>query len=276
MATTRSDYTADAVAGARSVLLELARLLGEYRDSIVLVGGWVPEMLLPQAPLRHVGSMDIDLAVDHTTLQDPRYETIHRLLLNRGYYPSQRQPFIFYRTARVHDHAFTVQVDLLAGEYAGTGPARRTQAVQDIRARKARGCDLVFEMATQITLHGELPDGGQDSAVMKVADIVPFLVMKGMALHDRLKEKDAWDIYYCLRNYPGGVDALAAEFRPHLGLHLVNEGLLKIRGKFISPGDWGPTAVAAFEELSDAEERAIRQRDAYERVNYLLERLELG
>jgi len=32
--------------------------------------------------------------------------------------------------------------------------------------------------------------------------------MKGMALDDRLKEKDAWDIYYCIQNYPGGLDHL--------------------------------------------------------------------
>ena len=28
-------------------MLELVRLLGEYRDDIVVVGGWVPELLLP-------------------------------------------------------------------------------------------------------------------------------------------------------------------------------------------------------------------------------------
>ena len=79
-----------------------------------------------------------------------------------------------------------------------------------------------------------------------------------------------------IRSCSTAVEALAGAFRPHLGRRLVSEGLLKIRGKFMSPGHWGPTAVAAFEELSDAEERAIRQRDAYERVNHLLEQLQLG
>jgi hypothetical protein len=45
---------------ARSVLIELMHLLGEYRNDIVLIGGWVPELLLPQEPRRHVGSMDIE------------------------------------------------------------------------------------------------------------------------------------------------------------------------------------------------------------------------
>lgn len=57
MAIGRTEYTAAAVAAARSVLLELTHLLGQYRDDIVVVGGWVPELLLPQAQvvfcLRH-------------------------------------------------------------------------------------------------------------------------------------------------------------------------------------------------------------------------------
>jgi hypothetical protein len=49
-----------------------------------------------------------------------------------------------------------------------------------------------------VILDGELPGGGKDSVTIRVASIVPFIVMKAMALDDRLKEKDARDIYYCL------------------------------------------------------------------------------
>ena len=42
----RTDYTAEAVAAARSVLLEVARILGDHRDGVVVIGGWVPELLL--------------------------------------------------------------------------------------------------------------------------------------------------------------------------------------------------------------------------------------
>lgn len=43
MALNFRDYSADQVEAARSVLLELVHLLGEYRDDIVVVGGWVDE-----------------------------------------------------------------------------------------------------------------------------------------------------------------------------------------------------------------------------------------
>jgi hypothetical protein len=47
MAGERIDYTAAAVEAAKSVLIELMHILGEYRDDMVLVGGWIPDLLIP-------------------------------------------------------------------------------------------------------------------------------------------------------------------------------------------------------------------------------------
>jgi hypothetical protein len=274
MALTFRDYSEDQIAAAKSVLLELVRLLAEYRDDIVVVGGWVPELILPAHPSRHVGTIDVDLALNHASLQEAGYETIRRLLLRRGYEPHEQQPFIFFRTIYITGKPIRVEVDFLAGEYGGTGKSHRTQKIQDTRARKARGCDLAFKMHTEVRVEGTLPEGGRDSATVLVASIVPFLVMKGMALHERLKEKDAWDIYFAMTNYPGGMDALVAETRPHLNESLVREGLEKIGEKFASTEHVGPAFVADFDDVHDPDQRARLMRDAYERINYFL--LKLG
>jgi hypothetical protein len=42
---TRSDYPKDEVEACLSVLVEFMTLLGDFKDSIVLVGGWVPYFL---------------------------------------------------------------------------------------------------------------------------------------------------------------------------------------------------------------------------------------
>jgi len=272
MAIGRTDYTADAVAAARSVLLELTHLLGQYRDDIVVVGGWVPELLLPQSQAPHIGSTDVDLALNHRTLQEAGYRTIKELLLARGYREGS-QPFIFHRTVQQGGREIVVEIDFLAGEYEGTRQSHRTQQVQGVRARKARGCDLAFDAPTEVTLRGVLPGGGEDTARVRVASIVPFLTMKGIALVERLKEKDAWDVVFCLQQYPGGVDALIQAFRPHLAQGLVQEGLKSLAEKFASPNHVGSRFVADFEELTDPDARALTQRDAYERVHYLLQGL---
>lgn len=275
MVATRKDYPEHAVEAARSVLLELAHLFRSHGDDIVVVGGWVPELLLSSEKAPHIGSTDIDLALDHRALQEPRYRSLLAMLTERGYRQSDNQPFIFHRSVKVGQREVIVQVDFLAGEYAGTRKSHRTQEFEDMRARKARGCDLVFEMNTEVEIQGTLPEGGKDQAAIRVASVVPFIVMKGMALADRLKEKDAWDIYYCLQHFPGGVEALVEMIRPHISHGLVREGLEKIAEKFASPEHVGPKFVADFEELTDPEGREFVQRDSFERVDYLLQTLDL-
>ena len=266
----------DAVGAARGVLLELTRILGEYREHMVLVGGWVPDLLLPGARPRHIGSLDIDLALDHRKLTDSGYKTIHDLLTAGGYGKDPIQPFVYKRRVSVKGRSIIVEVDLLAGEYGGTGKSRRTQTVQDVRPRKARGVDLALDMSVEIELTAELPDGGTDSAKVRVASIVPFLVMKGMAIAGRVKEKDAYDIYFCIERYPGGIDALAEAFRPHMSNGLVKEGLSKIASKFTAVDAFGPTSVANFEEATDPGEIDRIRRDAFERVSALLEKLRIS
>ena len=146
----------------------------------------------------------------------------------------------------------------------------------DMQPRKARGVDLAFEEPQIVKIRGSLPDGGDDVVEIQVASMPAFLVMKGMALKDRLKEKDAWDIYYCVQFYKGGIDYLIEEFRPMLEHGLVIEALGNIAEKFASPTAIGSTHVADFYEIADASEREFIQRDAYERINYLLRELGIG
>lgn len=268
----RKDYSELPVEAARSVLIELTHLLGAYRDDIVLIGGWVPGLLFSESAEAHLGSTDIDLALNHLKLKDEGYKTIQELLLSRGYRQGS-QPFIFHREVNIDGQEISVQVDLLSGEYAGTGKSHRHQKIQDVLARKTRGCDLAFEAPVEREVAGTLPGGGKDSVTVRVASIVPFLVMKSIALNERLKEKDAWDIYYCLKNYPGGIDALAEEFKPHLTHLLIKEGLTHLKKNFASESHVGCKFVADFDETADAERAAFLQRDVYERVNRLLEKL---
>jgi len=271
----QSDYKEAEVQACFSVLLEIMTILGEFRENIVIVGGNVPALLIPLAREKHAGTMDIDLALDFKHIKDDSYQNIVEALTARGYYQKKGdQPFRFYRDVEdVLRGKITVEINLLAGEYGGTGKARRHQAVQNTKARKARGCDLVFESAVKIVLTGLLPDGARNKLSVKVASIGPFLVMKGMALWTRMKEKDAYDIYYCCKNYPGGIVSLTKAIKSFIENKLAREGLGKIRAKFSTVDGIGPNWVADFLEISDLEERARIQREAFELINTLMEEL---
>lgn len=271
----QSDYSQPEVQACFSVLMEIMTILGEFRENIVVVGGNVPPLLIPSAREKHPGTLDIDLAIDYRHISNDTYKTIVETLKSRGYYQKEEgQPFVFYRDIDGEsERKFTVEIDLLAGEYGGTGKHHRHQKVQDAQARKARGCDLVFENPVKVKLKGTLPNGAVNEVTVKIPSVGPFLVTKGMALWNRMNEKDALDIYFCCRYYPGGLAALVEDVKPLVRNMLAKEGLEKIRAKFMDINTIGPVAVADFMELGEQEERARIQREAFEFVNTLMERL---
>ena len=64
----RDDYSPRQVEAARRVLVDLGQVLAAFEDCLVVVGGWVPDLPLAQADEPHVGSIDVDLALDANKL----------------------------------------------------------------------------------------------------------------------------------------------------------------------------------------------------------------
>jgi len=246
--------------------------LGEFRENIVVVGGNVPPLLIKSAEVKHPGTMDIDLALDKRHIANDTYKTIVKTLKDRGYYQKTgEQPFIFYRDTKTElGREITVEVDLLAGEYGGTGSDHRHQRIQDAQARKARGCDLVFSNPLKVKLKTKLPNGAIHEVTVRIPSIGAFLAMKGMALWGRHKEKDAYDIYYCCRYYPGGMAALVGDIKPLTSNRLAREGFGKIMAQFRDIDAIGSVEVADFLEIDDREERLRIQREAFEVINTLM------
>lgn len=271
-----TDYDSRAVEAARRVLLELTRVLGEYEEEIAVVGGWVPPLLMPGAG--HIGSTDVDLALDHEALQEPGYSTLRALLERSDYYADSEQNYVFYRDVALGDGGapdpVVVEVDLVAAEYGLAGKKRQSQPVQDLRARKARGADLVFDrgLAEEVRVEGTLPSGAKLRTRVRVAGPVPFLVMKAAAIARRDKPKDAYDIWFLLSNHEVGIEGLAAAVAEHADHGLVQEALGHLNDAFASVDHVGPRAVAEFLELAPGSEEYDRVRqDAYQRVRYILD-----
>lgn len=274
---TKSEYIREETEICLSVLLELMTILGEYRDNIAIIGGWVPYLLMNHVRHEHIGSLDIDIVLDFTKITDENYRTILELLREHGYaQKAENIPFAFVKEVMsTSEIKYKVQVDLMAGEYEGTGKSHRHQNIQDIKARKARGADLVFSHYTSVKISGKMPDGSENKITVKVAGLIPFLVMKGMALWERKSEKDAYDIYFVIKNYPDGLGALVEEFRPHIDNKIIREGLGKIKAKFESLDMIGPKWIVNFEEIEDDEEKDMLRRDSFERVNAFLDELNI-
>jgi hypothetical protein len=246
---TAADYDDRSIRAVKSVLVELGQILGSFRDRYVLVGGSVPWLLLDNPEMPHAGTLDIDLSLDADALGDGQYATLVELLRERAYVQSTTlKAFQLVRRVDPHDDgaAIEVVVDLLKPKSAKL-KKNRPPLVAALRVQDADGAELALKFRKTITLHGEMPDGGGWNTVeINVASIPALLVMKGYALQGRMKEKDAYDIHYCVRNYPGGADALACDCAAVLKTPKGRAGYSIIDQKFSDLRAFGPSSVRRF------------------------------
>lgn len=265
----------------KTVLIEMCQILGAYRDKFVIVGGSVPWLLYDQSVDSHVGTMDIDIGLDAEALLDNNeYADLVQLLLDHGYY--QRQDGDFKRFQLIRNVSISneqppidVVVDFLMPRNLNL-PKNKPPIIDDFAVQGADGVDIALRLSQEITIKGQMPKGGTNSVTVRVASVPALLAMKGYAIEGRYKTKDAYDIYYCIRNYPGGVKALADSVRPHMNLENFKTGIEKIANKFQSTEDYGPSRVIEF--MSDyieynESDRDQLQRDAYGQVDAFLSHL---
>ena len=66
-------------------------------------------------------------------------------------------------------------------------------------------------------LSGQNVRGAMNTVTLRVASLADFLVMKAHAIGGRDKPKDTYDLCYCLEQFPGGMETLAADWNRRLG-----------------------------------------------------------
>jgi hypothetical protein len=249
------------VEAARRIMTELWQVLGEYRDAMVLIGGWVPELLLPKAIPPHTGSLDVDVLLDPGPLrEEDRYAELVVLLKGRGYEETDK-PFKLAKGVKVDNgNPIRVEVDFLLPRKPKT---KRGKVLPEFRAIEADGARFALGHKQHLTFQGHMPDGRQNTITLQVASLPAFIVMKAFALDGRDKPKDAYDLYFCLKNAPGGPKGLAEALVADRANPEARRALAILADKFSSPDDYGPSTVAMFLNPENQDERRFLARDAY-------------
>lgn len=114
-----TDYSEGQKDAAHRVLIEIVNLLSGYEDDVRIIGGWVPDLLYPGSG--HIGSIDVDVLLNHTKIVVDSYENIERTLKRVGYYPHPKNYFTFVKDVVINGITYSVDVDFLAGMYGGSG-----------------------------------------------------------------------------------------------------------------------------------------------------------
>lgn len=275
------DYQDREVRAVYSVLVELGQVLGAWRNKFVIVGGAVPWLLLDEARPRHIGTLDIDLDLNPEALAEGEYATLVETLEKKGYERDKEglKPFQLRRWVKVDEgDPIGVLVDLLMPRSA-RGDRNKEKLVEGLRMQGADGGDIALAQHVVKRIEGTMPDGRPNAVELLVATIPALLVMKGYALVGRDKKKDAYDIYFSVRNYVGGPAALAAECSKLMSDKVARTGYGYIAGKFRHTGDFGPTTVRIFLQESAALGEMTPeqiQTDAFMQVSTLLRGLGLN
>ncbi len=277
---TSADYAGDITEASTSALLELALALGAYRDALVLIGGWAPYYLIQDhgsREFRHIGSIDIDLAVDPEKIGPDQYATIVDLITERGY--SMRRgidgapvPFSYQKgiPAPSGSRTYNISVDFLTCGSEERKGHRHRDVQSSLPARIAKGCELAFVHNYRRTIEGMLPGNGSSRGEIRILDLPGCIGMKGIVLGERYKEKDAYDLFSVISQCLGGPEEVGARVLPFLREEGMREGVGNIADKFRSIEAEGPSWVGTFLHPGDAEQNKRAQAESYVLVGRFL------
>lgn len=250
--TTAAGYAPDQVARVKSTCLYLATKLGDLMDELVVVGGLVPSLLIDQEHLpanvpAHVGTLDLDLGLAFALVGEQRYQAVVERLRAAGFEMDKNEEGQPTRQRwRISDPPVTVDFLIEPEKSSEAQAGRLFPLTKDWAAIIAPGLHLAFTNNQTVTLDGRTIAGETARRDIRVCGAGAFVVLKALAFHIRGENKDAYDLFYLLRNYGSGVADVAAQLRPLLADASAKKALAYLQEDFKDSDTIGPRRVAEF------------------------------
>jgi len=245
-------YPPGQVARVKATCLYLATKLGDLMPELVVVGGLVPSLLidqqnLPQTVTAYVGTMDLDLGLAFTLVGETRYQEVAQRLRNAGFTPDKNDEGQLTRQRWcISDPPVTVDFLIEPEQSAEAEAGRLFPLSKDWAAIIAPGLHLAFRNHRTVALSGNTIAGETAEREIRVCGAGAFVALKALAFHLRGENKDAYDLFYLLRNYGRGVSDVAAELRPLLAEASALKAMAYLRGDFAHSDAIGPSRAAEF------------------------------
>jgi len=249
-----SDYKKENVELVRQTCLYVATKLGDLLDDLVVVGGLVPSLLIPDESMPadedgHIGTMDLDLGLSLALLDTKRYEDLTLRLHRADFKPDENEegnPTLQrWKITPAPDLKVTVDFLIPPSLEADKGGELR-HIERDFAAVITPGLRLAFRDRQKVSLEGLTLLGEKASREIWVCGPGAFVVLKALAFELRGENKDAYDLYFVIRNYGSGVDDVYRCLGPLLKEEETQKALEILNRNFSEPDGVGPSRVARF------------------------------
>ncbi|CAM2171853.1 conserved hypothetical protein [Paraburkholderia sacchari] len=288
---TAAGYAADVTAACESTLLTHLCAFGSLRGTLRLVGGLVPRYLTPEAPPdvpAHAGTSDVDVVLNIAVLADGEgYASLADQLAARGFErnvtPKGARSSWQWRREVGEQKYVLVEFLRDAGDVDPGKPV--SVDGERVSALPVKFAGIVHDWYGERKVTGELLDGGGISTeLVRFADVPAFVILKALALDDRMENKDAGDLVHVLQ-YAGTIDQVAELFvqrsLPRTHADAMETGLAALRQRFCDDEHAegyekaGSVAYAKFQGAADEDELVGKQRFAAGLIQTLLDRIEI-
>lgn len=249
---TASGYEPSQVERVKATCLYLATKLGDLMPELVVVGGLVPSLLidqknLPENTTAHAGTMDLDLGLSFALVGDERYQQVAERLQSAGFEPDKNHEGNPTRQRWcIADPPVTVDFLIEPEKSTERQAGKLFDLTKEWAAIIAPGLHLAFQNSVKLTLDGKTIAGETAAREVCVCGAGAFVVLKALAFHIRGENKDAYDLYYMLRNYGQGVSSIAEELRPLLFDSSTRQAINYLKEDFRTGDSIGPRRVAQF------------------------------
>ena len=250
--TAASGYTPEHLELVRATCLYVATKLGDLMDELVVVGGLAPSLLIDQVNLpegvdSHVGTRDLDVGLTVALLDERWYATLTERLRSAGFSPDVNEEGNPTRQRWKIEDTAKVTVDfLIQPTLPGDRGGRLRDIEPDFAALIAPGLNLAFIDRRRVTLSGKTFWGEEATREVWVCGAGAYIVLKALAFRDRGENKDAYDLFYVIRNFGMGVSDVADALRPLMGDPSAVKAAEILEQDFSDHDAVGPRRVAEF------------------------------
>ena len=250
--TTADGYKSEHVTLVRATCLYVATKLGDLMDDLVVVGGLAPSLLVDQESLAegadpHVGTMDLDVGLTVALLDEGRYRTLTERLRRAGFTQDENEEGNPTRQRWKIEQTDKVTVDFLIPPSLPDDRGGKLRDIEaDFAAIIAPGLHLAFQDRQRTTLSGQTIMGEDATRDIWVCGPGAFVVLKALAFDLRGENKDAYDLFYVVRNYGSGVEDVATHLQPLLEDPEAAGARSVLERDFTARNAVGPRRVAEF------------------------------